>query len=128
MSFVHLSSESGHRIGSQRIRYKEMREARRPIHRTATAPPHIRAKVDLAFRIDGQSVEIFEIRRHWRDESKKREHPIAKAAYNKSRRNWKVYWRMADLRWHGYAPNPEVATIENVLAVVQKDEHGCFFG
>src|ERR1039457_6430251 len=29
---------------------------------------------------------------------------------------------------HSYFPNPEVASIEEFLAVVQKDEHGCFFG
>ena len=56
------------------------------------------------------------------------EHPIAKATYNKSSRNWKVLWRRADLKWHSYTPNPEVASIEDFLAIVQKDEHGCFFG
>jgi hypothetical protein len=52
-------------------------EGRRP-------PPHIRPELDLAFRINGQSVEIFEVRRHWRDESKFLEQPVAKATYNKS--------------------------------------------
>ena len=96
-------------------------EERRP-------PPHIRAEVDLAFRIDGQSVEIFEVRQHWEDNSKKLEHSIAKATFNKSKRNWKVFWKRADLKWHGYQPNPEVDLIEDFLAIVQKDEHGCFFG
>ncbi len=99
----------------------EFIERRRP-------PPHIRTEVDLAFRMQGQSVEIFEVRRHWRDKSKVLEHPLAKATYNKSRRNWKVFWRRADLKWHGYKPSPEVASIEDFLALVQKDEHGCFFG
>ena len=47
-------------------------ERRRP-------PPHIRAEVDLAFRISGQSVEIFEVRPNWRDKTKLQEHSIAKA-------------------------------------------------
>ena len=96
-------------------------ERRRP-------PPHVRAEVDLAFRIDGQSVEIFEVRRHWKDHSQKLEHSIAKATYNKSKRNWKVFWQRADLKWHGYQPDPEVRSIEDFLALIQKDEHGCFFG
>jgi hypothetical protein len=91
-------------------------------------PPHIRNKVDLAFRMLDQSVEIFEVRRHWRDESKVLEHAIAKATYNKSKRNWRVFWQRADLKWHGYKPNPKVDSIEDFLALVQKDEHGCFFG
>jgi len=99
----------------------EFIERRRP-------PPHVRAEVDLAFRIDGQSVEIFEVRQHWKDSSKKLEHSIAKATYNKSKRNWKIFWQRADLKWHGYQPKPEVDLIEDFLAIVQKDEHGCFFG
>ena len=30
-------------------------------------PPHIRDKVDMGFRVQGQSVEIFEIRPCWQD-------------------------------------------------------------
>ena len=96
-------------------------EGRRP-------PPHIRAELDLAFRINGQSIEIFEVRPNWRDKTKLQEHSIAKATYNKGKRNWKVFWQRADLKWHSYNSNPEVASIEDFLAVVQKDEHGCFFG
>lgn len=91
-------------------------------------PPHMRAELDLAFRINGQSVEIFEVRRDWRDKNKMLEHPVAKVTYNKSKRNWKVFWRRADLKWHSYKPNAEVESIEDFLAVVQKDEHACFFG
>lgn len=29
-------------------------------------PPHIRPKLDLGFRVTGQSVEVFEIRPPWR--------------------------------------------------------------
>jgi len=62
------------------------------------------------------------------DKTKLQEHSIAKATYNNSKRNWKVFWQRADLNWHSYFPNPEVASIEDFLAIVQKDEHGCFFG
>jgi hypothetical protein len=71
----------------------EFIERRRP-------PPHVRAKLDLAFRIQGQNVEIFSVRPHWEDKSKILEHPVAKATYNKSKRNWKVFWERADLRAH----------------------------
>jgi hypothetical protein len=53
-------------------------------------PPHLRAEVDLAFRISGQSIEIFELRPDWRDKGKTPEQPFAKATYNKSKLNWKV--------------------------------------
>jgi hypothetical protein len=91
-------------------------------------PPHIRAQLDLAFRISGQSIEIFELRPDWRDKAKTLEQAVAKAAYNKRKLNWKVLWQRADLKWHSYQPSPEVASVEEFLNVVQDDEYGCFFG
>jgi Protein of unknown function (DUF3024) len=96
-------------------------ERRRP-------PPHLRDEIDLTFRMEHQSVEIFEVRANWRDKSKRVEHSVAKATYNRSKRNWRVFWKRADLKWHSYEPNPEVKTIENFIALVEKDIHGCFFG
>ena len=96
-------------------------EMRRP-------PPHIRSELDLGFRVKGQSVEIFEVRPHWRQPEEKIEHSVAKAIYVKTRHIWKVYWQRADLKWHGYEPNPQVETLEEFLAVVDRDEYGCFFG
>jgi hypothetical protein len=91
-------------------------------------PPHIRKQVDLAFRIQGQSVELFEIRPVWRSPDWLMEHPIIKATYVKNRGYWKVYWCRADLKWHRYIPEPEAATIEDVLDIAERDEHSCFFG
>jgi len=59
-------------------------ERRRP-------PARLRNEVDLAFRIKGRSVEIFEIRASWTGEGRPIEHPIAKATYNKSNRSWKSF-------------------------------------
>jgi hypothetical protein len=91
-------------------------------------PMPIRAKLDFAFRIDGQSVEIYSIRPHWDDQEKTLEHPIAKATYNKSKKKWKIFWQRADMKWHGYQPHLEAASIEEFLDVVGEDAYGCFFG
>ncbi|MDF1537008.1 MAG: DUF3024 domain-containing protein [bacterium] len=96
-------------------------EKRRP-------PAHIRDKLDIGYRIDGQSVEIFEIRPVWNDPSKKIEPSIAKATYVKSKNQLKVYWMRADLKWHGYQPCPEVKTLDEFLRVVDEDQYGCFWG
>ena len=124
--FQHIRSELTVTLSEFEIRRYEKLVARFVERRRP--PPHLRGEVDLAFRINGQSVEIFEVRRHWRDKSKMLERPIAKATYNKSKCNWKLFWRRADLEWHGYEPNSEVDLIEDFLAVVQRDDHGCFFG
>jgi hypothetical protein len=41
---------------------------------------------------------------------------------------WKVFWKRADLKWHGYEPTAAVPSIEQFLAVVDADPYGCFFG
>ncbi len=91
-------------------------------------PSHIRHKLDFGWRLSNQSVELFEIRPQWDDPSVIRNHPFAKATYVKTQGLWKVYWKRADLKWHGYQPKPEVASVEQFLAIVDADEYGCFFG
>jgi hypothetical protein len=71
-------------------------------------PAHLREQVDLAFRFDGKSVELFEIRPRWDTPTEIVEESVAKARYMKSRDEWLVYWQRADLKWHKYAPTPEV--------------------
>jgi hypothetical protein len=95
-------------------------------HRPA---PHIRPQLDLAFRIAGQSVEIYEIRPRWQGNSEEAiEHPVAKATYVKFWEEWRIYWMRADLKWHRYLPKPEVKAIDKFLSLVGEDKHGCFFG
>jgi Protein of unknown function (DUF3024) len=91
-------------------------------------PPHIRSKLDLAFRISGQSIEIFEILPHWKEKGKTVEQPVAKATYNRNKGNWKILWQRADLKWHSYQPSPNVASVEEFLDIVDRDEYSCFFG
>lgn len=91
--------------------------------------PHIRPQLDLAFRVSGQSVEIFEVRPKWRGApGEVKEHSVAKATYVRSREVWKVFWKRADLRWHAYPPAPQVGSIDCFLALVEDDRDGCFFG
>ncbi|MCL4798826.1 MAG: DUF3024 domain-containing protein [Burkholderiales bacterium] len=96
-------------------------EQRRP-------PVHIRSELDLGYRIEGQSVQIFEIRPDWKDKSIKRETPVAKATYIRTKNCWRIFWMRRDLKWHGYEPNYEVRSLEEFLSVVAKDEFCCFFG
>lgn len=92
-------------------------------------PPPIRPKLDLGFRISGQSVEIFEIRPRWQGPpDEKHESPVAKATYIRARGVWRVYWQRRDLKWHRYEPRPEVKAVEEFAALVSDDAHSCFFG
>ena len=91
-------------------------------------PEEIRHKLDLGWRIEGQSVVIYSIRPFWRDESQKIEEPAAKATYIRKTNRWKIYWMRADLKWHSYPPHPEAVFFDEFLVVVDEDENCCFWG
>jgi hypothetical protein len=91
-------------------------------------PQHIRPELDIGYRLIEQSVEIFEIRPQWDNPSIIREHPFAKATYVRTQNLWKVFWKRADLKWHGYDPASTVQSIEEFLVAVDADPYGCFFG
>ena len=91
-------------------------------------PVHVRKQLDLRFRMSGQSVELFEVRPHWKNPNETLENPVAKTTYVKTQEVWKLYWQRADLRWHRYDPVPEVETLEEALDAVKDDRYGCFFG
>ena len=91
-------------------------------------PAHIRKELDLGCRIEGQSIEIFEVRPMWRNPKEKIEEAVAKATFVKTQNIWKIYWQRADLKWHRYDPDSEVGSVEEFLAVVDRDEYACFFG
>jgi hypothetical protein len=96
-------------------------EERRP-------PEEIREKVDLGYRIQGQSVVIFEIRPSWTDPKKIMENEIAKATFVASKNHWKVFWKRADLKWHSYQPFATAKDIGEFVGVVTQDSYGCFWG
>jgi hypothetical protein len=96
-------------------------EKRRP-------PAHMRDELDLGFRVHGQSIEIFEVRPVWADPERKIEEAVAKATFVKKPGIWKIYWQRSDLKWHRYDPDPEVDTLDAFLAIVDRDDYGCFFG
>jgi len=96
-------------------------EKRRP-------PVEIRNEVDLSYKIDKFSILIFEIRPIWNNPKEKMEIPVAKATFVKATNIWKIFWKRADLKWHKYDPLPDVKTMKEFIAEVDKDQYGCFWG
>lgn len=96
-------------------------EKRRP-------PAHVRNEFDIGFRIDNQSVFIYERRQDWRDKSEYYEVDNAKLTWVKTQNLWRIYWMRQDLKWHSYQPNATAKNIEAAVEVVMSDQHGCFWG
>lgn len=91
-------------------------------------PEEIRSELDLGYSYKNHTVEIFEIRPQWNDNSIIRHLPFAKAKYVKSKNVWKIYWMRANLKWYAYEPQPEAKTINEFLEIVFEDAYHCFMG
>lgn len=96
-------------------------ELRRP-------PEPFRKELDLAYKIEKQSVIIFELRPFWDRPDKMLESNIAKATFVASKKYWKVFWQRADLKWHSYSPCATVTSISDFIDLIEEDKHGCFWG
>ena len=91
-------------------------------------PESIRPKLDIGYKIEGQSIYVVEIRPQWNKPEVILEHPIAKTTFVKAKNHWKVFWMRADLNWHSYTPQPIVKTIIEFTKLVEEDNHHCFWG
>jgi hypothetical protein len=90
--------------------------------------PEIRPKLDWGCRIEGQSVELYEIRPRWDDPTQIMHSSFAKATFVKSAALWKIYWMRASGKWNSYPPHPEVGSLEKFFQIVREDAKHCFFG
>ena len=91
-------------------------------------PEEMPHKVDLAYRIDKQSVLIFEIRSRWDKPKEFFESPVAKTTWGSSKNHWRIFWMRSDLKWHEYKPVPTVKTIYDFIELVDQDSLCCFWG
>ena len=92
-------------------------------------PPHnIRSKLDICYKIDNQSIILFEIRPAFRNPLQFIEIPFAKVTYVKTENIWKVYWMRSNKKWIQYEPRPRVKNLKAFIKLVDDDEYHCFKG
>ena len=91
-------------------------------------PEEIREEVDMGYKIEGQSVIIFEIRPAWHKPDVILELPFAKATYVIAKDQWKTFWLRSNGNWDPYTPTPVVKSLNEFTALVEEDAHHCFFG
>ena len=96
-------------------------EIRRP-------PEHLRAQVDLSYRIEDESVLIFELRPSWDRPAEVREKPIAKATFAKESGQWKIFCAGTNKRWEIYKPKPTVNDLRGFAKLVDEDKGRIFWG
>ncbi len=88
----------------------------------------IRNQLDLAYRVEGQSVLVYEIKQNWLKPDQYHESPVAKTTFVQTQNHWKVFWMRSDLKWYSFSPRPTVKTIKVFFKLVDEDKQACFFG
>ncbi len=92
----------------------------------ARARGEIRYELDVAER----HLTVVECRPPWRPEpgTEWTRFPIVRFHYAKARRDWSTYYRDRNLTFHRYDPLAPSASIEELLAAVDADTTGIFWG
>ena len=91
-------------------------------------PMHIRDQVRLAFRIDGNAVDLFEERPAFNDPSRWIEIPVARFRYFSGLNEWRLFWRDRNGRWHTYDRVLPAERFQDLLAEVDEDPTCIFWG
>ncbi len=91
-------------------------------------PEHMRNQLDIGFKYERKTFEIFEIRPIYTRENEFQEISCAKFKLDEKQKAWKLYWQRASGKWMLYEGLPAADTIHEVLEHIKKDPHGCFWG
>jgi hypothetical protein len=93
-------------------------------------PEQVRDQVRVEVDVAERHLTIVECRPLWREESGRdwTRFPIARLRYTKATRLWTLYWRDRNLRFHEYDLVPPAASVEDLLAQVDRDPTAIFWG
>ncbi len=94
----------------------------------ARVPATVRDKLRLGFRVQRNEVVLFEERPAADAPHDWRETPVAKFKYVSARRTWQLYCQHRDLRWHAYRRRGSARDFDTLLAEVEADPTGIFWG
>lgn len=91
-------------------------------------PEEIRNQLDIGFKLEGQNIELYDIRPRWDNPEEKLDLPFARIKYIKSTNLFKLYWLRASGKWEAYKPFPEATHLQELLDIIDEDKYYCFKG
>jgi hypothetical protein len=92
------------------------------------APASLKDKLRLGYAVKNHEVEIYEARPGWGKHPEWLESSIAKLRYVRSANEWRLYWKRASGKWWLYDPYSRSKTLASMVAEIDLDSDGCFFG
>lgn len=92
--------------------------------------PLVRDQIRIELDVDAGSATILECRPPWRPEygPEWTRFPIARLRYTKTRKEWALYWRDRNLKFHLYDLAEPTANVETLLDEVDRDPTSIFWG
>jgi len=93
-------------------------------------PEHLRDQINIGFKIRGETVTILERRPPLRGTGRKEWTEIAVAQFRRDSEAgpWRLYCADRNSRWHAYARVQPAKTLTTLLAEVDRDPTGIFWG
>jgi hypothetical protein len=93
-------------------------------------PAHVRDEVRVEVDVADRHLTIVECRPPWREDMgvEWTRFPIARLRFTKTTGVWSLYWRDRNLRFHAYDLVAATASIEELLAEVDRDPVAIFWG
>ena len=90
--------------------------------------PRFASELRFVYEVEGQAVSIFEERAPWDGLGGWTRMGVARFRFVRTRGQWQLYWMRRDLRWHVYEASLVTRDLARLVAVVEADEYGAFFG
>lgn len=91
-------------------------------------PEEDRDELDIAYKIEGQSIIIFELRPQWNKPKTITQYPFAMATYIKAENLWKVFYMSENSNWEVYKQKASVSSIKEFTKLIEDDKYQYFFG
>ena len=93
-------------------------------------PQHALYQVRMEAVVDRHAVTLVERRAPWRPEFGPdwTRSPVARLRWSVSRREWTLFWRDCNHRWHRYKYTAPTTEIARLLEEIDRDPTGIFWG
>ncbi len=98
--------------------------------RNASLPPDAQAVLRYELDVTDRTLTLLECRPPWQTEREGpwTRFPIVRFRYTATRREWSTLWRDRNLRFHPFEPIEPSSRIADLLAAVDEDRTGIFWG
>ena len=93
-------------------------------------PERARDQIRYELDIEDRSITLYECRPPWREgiSTEWSRFPIVRLRYTKARKEWAIYWRDRNSKFHRYDPIPASRRLQELLDLVDGDQSGIFWG